>query len=166
MSKNKIALIIASLFVTTSVYAETNIQEPQNVTQESNLFVLEDIKTSGMNHVDGTFLLNMIDLHIGKHFSESFIPKLEKALMDSGFFQSIRVVRENNTLVFIAKENPVVGNIKIDGNKSFNTKELTSQLQQNHIGKNLTYNQKLIKQYVNNLQKTYYAKGDNMLLLL
>ena len=159
MSKHKIALIIASLFVTTSVYAETNIQEPQNVTQESNLFVLEDIKTSGMNHVDGAFLRNMIDLHIGKQFSESSIPKLEKALMDSGFFQSIQVVRENNTLVFVAKENPVVNNIKIDGNKSFNTKELTSQLQQNHIGKNLTYNQKLMKQYVDNLQKTYYAKG-------
>ena len=45
MSKNKIALIIASLFATTSVFAETNIQAPQNVTQESNLFVLEDIKT-------------------------------------------------------------------------------------------------------------------------
>ena len=122
-------------------------------------FVVNDIKASGMEHTNGLFVLQSVNLKQGMSISESNFAQLQQKLMETGFFQSIHLSRNDNDIIIAAVENPTIRDINITGNKSFRTRELLANMQKNHIHKGLTYSQVMLNQYTQSLSKQYFLQG-------
>ena len=122
-------------------------------------FVVNDIKASGMNHTNGLFVLESVNLKQGMSISESNFAQLQQKLMELGFFQSIHLSRNNNDIVIIAVENPTIREINIKGNKSFKNRDLLANMQQYHIKEGLTYSHHFLNKYSQSLSKQYFLQG-------
>ena len=135
----------------------SSLQVTDENTSES--FVINDIKASGMEHTNGLFVLNSVNLKQGMSINESNFAQLQQKLMELGFFQSVNVSRNGNDIIIAVVENPTIRDININGNKSFRTKELLVNMQNAHMQKGLTYSKVMLNQYTQLLSKQYFVQG-------
>lgn len=124
-----------------------------------NSFVIEDIQSSGMNHVDGKFLLKLIQLNKGMQLSESDIPNIEQKILSTGLFQSVRIEKRANNLVLHVVENPSIKKIQLDGNKTLRKHDVLSIMNQLHIVENSAFSPVLLKEFEKGLKQHYAEKG-------
>ena len=135
----------------------SSLQVTDENTSES--FVINDIKASGMEHTNGLFVLNGVNLKQGMSINESNFAQLQQKLMELGFFQSVNISRNGNDIIIAVVENPTIRDININGNKSFRTKELLVNMQNAHMQKGLTYSKVMLNQYTQLLSKQYFVQG-------
>ncbi len=118
------------------------------------------IEIEGTKRVDKNTILFKLETKEGEPFSIEKIRRDVKTLYETGFFDDVQVDVEpfegGVKVTYIVKERPVVGRIRIVGNKHIKTSELRKEL------KNLPfsiYNEKIIKENVIKIKQLYQSKG-------
>jgi len=75
---------------------------------------INDIKYSGLIHISPVTANNIIDIHKGDDFDIQKIDKSIKALYSTGYFQTIKAVKKDNTLVFECLEKPIILKVEFE----------------------------------------------------
>ena len=91
MKKNsqKIALV---------AYCSTVLVWASPVNADSG-FVVRDIKITGLQRVSTGTVLNYLPIQVGEEVGPNSTPQIIRSLYDTGFFQSVVLERQGNTLI-------------------------------------------------------------------
>ena len=79
-------------------------------------FVVRDIKITGLQRVSTGTVLNYLPVQVGEDIGPESTPKIIRALYETGFFQSVVLEREGNTIIVQVVERATIGSVNVVGN--------------------------------------------------
>ncbi|MBF0445773.1 MAG: hypothetical protein HQL68_09285, partial [Magnetococcales bacterium] len=118
--------------------------------------IIASIRVDGTQRIDTDTVLSYIELATGDEFSASSIRSSVKALYETGYFKDIVFNREENVLVVVVKENPIVNKITFEGNKNIDDKDLEDIVK---LLPNTIFTRSRTKQDLALLEQAYRLKG-------
>ena len=88
------------------------------VSSNSYSEVIKKVEVRGNERISSETVIIFGDVSIGKNYEQSDISLLIKKLYETTYFSNISVELENNKLIIIVKENPIVDTIVFKGEKA------------------------------------------------
>ena len=156
--KNKLIQYLALLFLFFTTQAHSN--------------PINKINFIGLNNTSESTLLTLIPFKIGQNFSPNDSDTIIESLFNTGLFENILVIKNENTLDITFKENPNIKyfEIKLDtgsgfsnwlkGEKAYFTTEVLNELQaDNQLSKGNTYTKRKLNDFVLLLESKYSESG-------
>ena len=90
--------------------------------------VINKIDVVGNERISLETIVVFGDISIGKDYDTSDVNLLIKKLYETTFFSNISAKIENNKLIIVVKENPIINSIIFDGEKAKKFKEKITEL--------------------------------------
>ncbi|MBI3441362.1 MAG: outer membrane protein assembly factor BamA [Proteobacteria bacterium] len=91
--------------------------------------VIKDIKVSGNQRIEVPTILSYIDLQKGDPFDQALLDRALKNLYATGLFADVSLYQRGTDLVVVVSENPLINEIRFEGNKTLKTDDLQSEIQ-------------------------------------
>jgi len=107
---------------------------------------------------DGT-VFNYLTLKKGDYLDEKNSIKVIKSLYKTGFFNSIELQREGDSVQITFDERPSIKDIKIEGNKALDDKAMNEALAGLGISKGKLFNRSVLDKIEQELKQLYYSMG-------
>jgi len=143
-----LTLIFSIFFFTSNLFA----QQPQ--------LTVKLIEIQGNKRVDKNTILFKLKTKEGEPFSVEKTREDVKSLMETGFFEDVIVDAEpfegGIKLTYKVKERPLVGRIKIKGNKKIKRDELRKELRSFPFS---IYNENIVNENITKITQLYQSKG-------
>ena len=125
----------------------------------ASYFLVQDIEVQGIKKIAIGTVLNYLPVKAGDRFYYDESPKVVRALYQTGFFDSITLYRDGNSLVIEVIERPAIAEVNVEGNKELNDEIMADALKQTGLTKGKIYNPKLLEKLEQELQQLYYSLG-------
>jgi outer membrane protein insertion porin family len=122
-------------------------------------FVVKDIKVVGLKRVAVGTVLNYLPVEIGEEVNASSTAEIIKALYDTGFFQSVTLEKENNTLIISVVERATIGEISVEGNQAIPSDKLKELLKEYGLVKGRVFQRSSLEYVTKQLKQGYNARG-------
>ncbi|MDI9817817.1 MULTISPECIES: outer membrane protein assembly factor BamA [unclassified Legionella] len=122
-------------------------------------FVVRDIKVTGLQRVSAGTVLNYLPVQIGEEIGPGSTAQIIKSLYDTGFFQSVSLERQGNTLIVKVIERATIGSINIVGNKEIPSDKLKELLKQMGLVKGRVFQRASLERLEKELKQAYNARG-------
>jgi len=122
-------------------------------------FVVKQIQINGLKRVERSTALNYLPVKIGDTVNDNNTGKIIAALYKTGFFQNIKLQRQDNVLVIDVTERPTIGNIQVTGNSSLPTDKLNEVLKQVGLAQGLIFDDAVLERVKQGLLNEYYTLG-------
>ncbi|GAB3022146.1 outer membrane protein assembly factor BamA [Bowmanella dokdonensis] len=122
-------------------------------------FIVEDIKVEGLQRVALGAALTYLPVKVGDRLNEFRVAQLIRSLYSSTHFESIKVLRDGNTLVVQVRERPTISNITFDGNKDIKEEQLQQSLDDSKIRVGDPLDKTVLTSIENGLKDFYYSIG-------
>ncbi|MDR3504296.1 MAG: outer membrane protein assembly factor BamA [Legionella sp.] len=122
-------------------------------------FVVRSIKVTGLQRVSTGTVLNYIPVQVGEEVNSSSTGEIIRALYDTGFFQSVSLERQGNTLVVNVVERATIGAINITGNKEIPTDKMKEFLKEMGLVKGRVFQSSTLERLEKELKKAYTSRG-------
>ncbi len=151
MNKKNKKLLLALYCVSSLVWSTHSFASGQ--------FVVQHIKVSGLQRVSVGTVLNYLPVQIGETVGPSSTPSIIRALYDTGFFQSVVLERQGNTLIVKVVERATIGSINITGNKEIPTDKLKEILKELGLVKGQVFQRAALERLEKELKQAYNARG-------
>ena len=147
-SKNVVlvACCATALVVSAQVYAE-------------NGFIVRDIKVAGLQRVSVGTVLNYLPVQVGEEIGPKSTPQIIRALYDTGFFQSVVLERQGNTLVVQVVERSTIGSVTVVGNKEIPSDKMKELLKDMGLVKGRVFQRASLERLEKELKQAYNARG-------
>ncbi|WP_133129423.1 outer membrane protein assembly factor BamA [Legionella yabuuchiae] len=148
MSKNFVlsACCSAALFISAQAFG-------------ADSFIVRDIKVTGLQRVSVGTVLNYIPVQVGEEVGPPSTPKIIRALYDTGFFQSVVLERQGNTLIVNVVERATIGSINVVGNKEIPSDKMKEILKELGLVKGHVYQRASLERLEKELKQAYNARG-------
>jgi outer membrane protein insertion porin family len=91
--------------------------------------VIADIRIEGIQRIEPETVRSYLLLQPGDPWDAERIDRSLKALFATGLFADVKLVREGETLVIRAVENPIINRIAFEGNSKIADKDLSAEIQ-------------------------------------
>jgi outer membrane protein insertion porin family len=143
-------LVVAGLIFSIASFAKA--------TPESE-FVVADIKVEGLQRVALGAALTYLPVKIGDELNSFRTAQLIRSLYSSTHFESIRVLRDGNTLIVQVKERPTISNIIFEENDDIKDKQLQESLDGSNIRIGEPLDKTVLTGLENGLKDFYYSIG-------
>lgn len=91
--------------------------------------VIQQIIVKGTQRIEDATVLSYMSLQAGDRFDDQRLDLSLKTLFATGLFADVSIKQEGLNLVVTVVENPIINQVKIEGNKSLKTDKLTKELQ-------------------------------------
>ena len=127
--------------------------------QSAEEFVIEDIRVEGLERITPGTVFNYLPMQIGDTFDDSRSSEAVRALFKTGFFDDVRLERDENVLVFSFKERPAIGTITMTGNEDIKTDDLLDNLRQFGFAEGRVFVQAQLDQVEQELRRQYFSFG-------
>lgn len=127
--------------------------------QADNNFVVRDIKVRGLQRVSMGTVLNYLPVEVGEEVSATSTPQIIRALYDTGFFQSVVLERQGNTLIVQVVERSTIGSVTLVGNKEIPTDKLKEILKELGLVKGRVFQRSALERLEKELKQAYNARG-------
>ncbi|KTD23832.1 outer membrane protein [Legionella lansingensis] len=148
VSKKIVLGVCCSTMLTWSVYA-----------QAAEGFIVRDIKITGLQRISTGTVLNYLPVQVGEEVSPGSTAQIIRALYDTGFFQSVSLERQGNTLIVNVVERATIGSITMTGNKELPADRLKDLLKQMGLVKGRVFQRASLERLENELKQAYNARG-------
>lgn len=125
----------------------------------ANGFIVKDIKVTGLQRVSLGTVLNYLPVQVGEEVSSATTAQVIRALYDTGFFQSVSLERQGNTLIVNVVERATIGSINIVGNKEIPSDKLKELLKQMGLAKGRVFQRSSLERLEKELKQAYNARG-------
>ncbi len=124
---------------------------------EAGSFTASDIRIDGLQRISAGTVLTYLPIERGDTVTPSRVGDAIRALYKTGFFQDVRLDRQDNILVVTVVERPAINKLTVTGNKDIKTEQLMTGLKDIGLAEGDTFDrlsldrvtQELIKQYNN-----------------
>ena len=122
-------------------------------------FEVADIRLEGLQRIAVGTVFNYLPVRIGDTLDEERSVLAIRELFKTGFFEDIRLHRDENILVVTVVERPAIADIKFSGNRDINTDQLMEGLKQIGLTKGRTFDHSLLDKVQQELQRQYFSQG-------
>lgn len=141
------ALICSSLFVwCISLHAAAN-------------FVVKNIKVVGLQRISVGTVLNYLPVQVDEEIGPGSTAQIIRALYETGFFQSISLERQGNTLIINVVERATIGSVRVDGNQEIPSDKMKELLKQLGLVKGRVYQRSALEHLEKELKQAYNGRG-------
>ncbi|MET0281385.1 MAG: outer membrane protein assembly factor BamA [Steroidobacteraceae bacterium] len=154
MKINKQVWAMVALLTAPLAHAQ---QVPQAVADTR--FTVGDIRVQGLQRVSEGTVYNYLPVNIGDDLSPQRLREAMKALYNTGFFKSVELRRDGDTLLVVVKERPSIESFEIKGNKDIKTEELTKSLRNMGLAAGKTFDRSMLEGVAGELTDQYYSRG-------
>ncbi len=122
-------------------------------------FIVRDIKVTGLQRVSTGTVLNYIPVQVGEEIGPSSTGQIIKTLYDTGFFQSVSLERQGNTLIVNVVERATIGSISIVGNKEIPSDKMKDFLKEMGLVKGRIFQKSSLERLEKELKQAYISRG-------
>ena len=122
-------------------------------------FTVDHIEVVGAKKISVGTVFNYLPINVGESFDEERAPEVIRELYSTGFFETIEILRDNNTLVVKLRERPSIAEINIEGNDEIDDKVLDQALDQIGMTRGRIFNELQLSKLELELQQLYYSLG-------
>lgn len=122
-------------------------------------FVVRNIKVEGLQRVSVGTVLNYLPVQVGEEVDSKDTAQIIRALYDTGFFQSVVLEREANTLIVRVVERATIGSISVVGNKEIPSDKMKEILKELDLVKGRVFQRSSLEHLEKELKQAYNARG-------
>lgn len=148
-NKRKIALLVCCS--TALVWASQ--------VKAENGFIVRDIKINGLQRVSKGTVLNYLPVQVGEEVGPNSTPQIIRSLYDTGFFQSVVLERQGNTLIVQVVERATIGSITFVGNKEIPSAKMKEILKDLDLVKGRVFQRASLERLEKELKQAYNVQG-------
>lgn len=145
----KIALIACC---STAIFASTAVKAAGD-------FIVRDIKIEGLHRVSTGTVLNYLPVQVGEDIGPASTPQIIRALYETGFFQSVVLEREGNTLIVKVVERATIGSVTVVGNNDIPSDKIKEILKELELVKGHVFQRAALERIEKELKQAYNAQG-------
>lgn len=125
----------------------------------AEVFQVEDIRIDGLQRVSAGTIFASLPISAGDLIDEEGIREATRVLFQTGFFNDIRIARDNNVLVIIVTERPAIAEINIVGNKAIESEQLLDALRNAGLAEGQIFRQAVLQGMSQELSRQYISQG-------
>ncbi len=122
-------------------------------------FTVGDIRVVGLARVSEGTVFNYLPVNIGDEMTPSKLRESLRALYATGFFRTVELRRDGNTLVVVVAERPSIQSLEIKGNKDIKTEDLTKSLRNVGLAQGKTFDRSVLEDVKGYLTDQYFSRG-------
>jgi len=122
-------------------------------------FTVDDIEVLGVQRIEPGTVFNYLPVKVGDSFDTARSAEVIRALIKTGFFNDVQLLRRGDVLVIQVKERPAIAELKFDGNKDIKDEDLEKALKGVGIAKGRVFNRSVLERLENELRQQYFARG-------
>ena len=122
-------------------------------------FVVRDIKITGLQRVSTGTVLNYLPVQVGEDIGPESTPKIIRALYETGFFQSVILEREGNTLIVQVVERATIGSVNVVGNDDIPSDKIKEILKDLDLVKGRVFQRSALERLEKELKQAYNGQG-------
>ena len=122
-------------------------------------FTVSDIRLQGLQRVSAGTVFNILPVQVGDTVDEVAVRQLIRLLFSSGYFDDIRMARDDDVLVVSVIERPAIESIEIEGNKAIKTEALLEGLTQQGLSEGEIFKQATLERVGLELERQYVSQG-------
>ncbi|MDP1602803.1 MAG: outer membrane protein assembly factor BamA [Legionella sp.] len=128
-------------------------------TMAADSFIVRNIKVTGLQRVSVGTVLNYLPVQVGEEVGPGSTGEIIRTLYDTGFFQSVSLERQGNTLIVNVIERATIGEITIVGNKEIPSDKMKELLKQMNLVKGRVFQRSALERLEKELKQAYNARG-------
>ena len=125
----------------------------------ASAFIVKDIKVTGLQRVSVGTVLNYLPVQVGEEIGPSSTAEIIRALYDTGFFQSVTLERQGNTLIVQVVERSTIGSVTVVGNKEIPADKMKILLKELGLTKGHVFQRSSLEHLDKELKQAYNARG-------
>ena len=150
-----LAVVLGAGFL--SANAQAAVQS-YNLNQ-GNEFVVADVRLQGLQRVSAGTVFNIIPIGVGDRVDNVAVRAITRALFASGYFNDIKIARDDNVLIVTLTERPAIESIELDGNKAIESEALLEGLADQGLQEGEIFKQATLERMGLELERQYVAQG-------
>lgn len=157
----KVASCCGLAFVLGAGFLSANAQaavQSYNLNQ-GNEFVVADVRLQGLQRVSAGTVFNIIPIGVGDRVDNVAVRAITRALFASGYFNDIKIARDDNVLIVTLTERPAIESIELDGNKAIESEALLEGLADQGLQEGEIFKQATLERMGLELERQYVAQG-------
>ncbi len=122
-------------------------------------FVVKDIRVEGLQRTEAGTVFSYLPVKVGETMTEEKAQQALRALFATGFFRDVRLEVENDVLVILVEERPVVASIDLVGVKEFEPDRIMSILRESGLAEGRTFDRAVLDAAEQELKRQYLSRG-------
>ena len=147
-------LIGASLISASAVGAV----QSYNLSQ-GNEFIVADVRLQGLQRVSAGTVFNIIPVGVGDRVDNVAVRSITRSLFASGYFNDIKIARDDAVLIVTLTERPAIESIELDGNKAIESDALLEGLADQGLQEGEIFKQATLERMGLELERQYVSQG-------
>ena len=145
MSMKSLFLFLCLLVVSLNVRAE--------------IFQIEDIRVDGLERVSSGTIFSSLAVSVGDTIDSENIRNLTRDLFRLGFFDDIKISRDDGVLIISVSERPAVAKLIIEGNTAIPEETLITSLSDAGLAEGQIFRQAILEGMSQELERQYVKQG-------
>ncbi len=144
--------LILGVCCSTALVWSTQIQAAQG-------FLVKDIKVTGLHRVKTGTVLNYMPVQVGETIGADSTSEIIRALYETGFFQSVALERQGNTLIVKVVERSTIGSVNVVGNQEIPKDKMKALLKELGLVQGRVFQHASLERLEKELKQAYNARG-------
>jgi outer membrane protein insertion porin family len=159
-TRRLLALALASALTAPAwaQFAPTPVTTPE-LPQAEGAFTVTDIRIDGLQRISAGTVFTYLPIERGDTVDQARIAAAIRALYKTGFFEDIRVDRQDGILVVTVVERPAINKLTFTGNKDIKTEDLLKNLKEIGLAEGETFDRLALDRVTQELQRAYNNRG-------
>jgi outer membrane protein insertion porin family len=122
-------------------------------------FTISDIRVEGLQRISEGTVFSYLPLDKGDIASSATVRSSIRELYQTGFFDEIKFVRENDILVIQVVERPAIANISLSGNKAIKDEDMFRALMDIGLAEGEVFDRQVLDKVQQELVNQYFSQG-------
>ncbi|CAK0767097.1 Outer membrane protein assembly factor BamA [Gammaproteobacteria bacterium] len=122
-------------------------------------FTIRDIRIEGLQRIAPGTVFNYLPLKVGDRLDNVGSSAAIRALFKTGFFQDVRLEREEDLLVVAVVERPAIASVEFSGNREIETDKLKGALKDTGLAEGRVFDRSMLSRIEQELQRQYFGRG-------
>ncbi|MEJ7746233.1 MAG: outer membrane protein assembly factor BamA [Luteimonas sp.] len=127
--------------------------------QTSEPFTVTDIRIDGLQRISAGTVFTYLPIERGDTVDQSRSAEAIRALYKTGFFEDVRLDRQNGILVVTVTERPAINTLTVTGNKDIKSEELLKGLKDIGLAEGETFDRLSLDRVTRELNRQYNNRG-------
>ncbi|MEO6364785.1 MAG: outer membrane protein assembly factor BamA [Luteimonas sp.] len=127
--------------------------------QTAETFTVTDIRIDGLQRISAGTVFTYLPIERGDTVDQSRSAEAIRALYKTGFFEDVRLDRQNGILVVTVIERPAINTLTVTGNKDIKSEELLKGLKDIGLAEGETFDRLSLDRVTRELNRQYNNRG-------